>query len=288
MISRTDTIMHSEEKHLIQLRQAHYRRLCVLELKAAQQGTETPADILIEIEDLREKITDIDIKINKIQQTIHKNPTFIAHMPNSAVDNVTQQIEIVFKGDFSDLTPELQSATIRAIAALANISPEQVKVIKVMSGSIVYKIEIPMEAAELLKRLDEANDPLLRDAGVVHIRSVPEEVPVVSVTKPRTYSSPSSSRKHPQTGTHIPAYAREKTPVILVEDNNLGAVEAQVTLLTNRINQMIAHLRVHMHNHHLRRGLLKMVGRRRRLLAYLHRIDHARYERLIKRLGLRR
>ena len=67
-----------------------------------------------------------------------------------------------------------------------------------------------------------------------------------------------------------------------------GSPEVQIALLTERINQMIGHLRTHAHDHHSRRGLLKMVGRRRRLLAYLHSKDRARYQQLIERLGLRR
>ena len=67
-----------------------------------------------------------------------------------------------------------------------------------------------------------------------------------------------------------------------------GSPDVQVALLTARINQMIDHLRVHIHDHHSRRGLLKMVGRRRRLLAYLQKKDRARYQQLIERLGLRR
>lgn len=67
-----------------------------------------------------------------------------------------------------------------------------------------------------------------------------------------------------------------------------GSPEVQVALLTGRINQMIEHLREHKHDHHSRRGLLKMVGRRRRLLVYLQRQDQERYQQLIARLGLRR
>lgn len=67
-----------------------------------------------------------------------------------------------------------------------------------------------------------------------------------------------------------------------------GSPEVQVALLTGRINQMIEHLREHKHDHHSRRGLLKMVGRRRRLLVYLQKQDQARYQQLIARLGLRR
>lgn len=67
-----------------------------------------------------------------------------------------------------------------------------------------------------------------------------------------------------------------------------GSVEVQVALLTDNINQLNEHLRAHKKDHHGRRGLLRMVGRRRRLLAYLNRNDVARYRAIIAKLGLRR
>ncbi len=70
-------------------------------------------------------------------------------------------------------------------------------------------------------------------------------------------------------------------------DSDTGSADVQVALLTERINQLIEHLKVHAHDHHSRRGLLKLVGRRRRLLAYLSSRDKERYRALIKRLGLR-
>ncbi|NOK59767.1 MAG: 30S ribosomal protein S15 [Chloroflexi bacterium AL-W] len=72
-----------------------------------------------------------------------------------------------------------------------------------------------------------------------------------------------------------------------VHDSDTGSPEVQVALLTERINQMIEHLKIHIHDHHSRRGLLKLVGRRRRLLAYLNGKDRERYRALIDRLGLR-
>jgi small subunit ribosomal protein S15 len=71
-------------------------------------------------------------------------------------------------------------------------------------------------------------------------------------------------------------------------DNDTGSPEVQVALLTHRINELTEHLRYHKHDHHSRRGLLMMVGRRRRLLQYLQRSDLERYRALIKELGLRR
>lgn len=82
----------------------------------------------------------------------------------------------------------------------------------------------------------------------------------------------------------------EKTSIIAdyqVHGSDTGSPEVQVALLTERINQLIEHLKIHTHDHHSRRGLLKLVGRRRRLLAYLRGRDKERYRALIERLGLR-
>lgn len=73
-----------------------------------------------------------------------------------------------------------------------------------------------------------------------------------------------------------------------VHPNDTGSPEVQVALLTTRINELTEHLKVHKHDEHSRRGLLKMVGRRRQLLAYLSRTDMERYKTLIARLGLRK
>lgn len=71
-------------------------------------------------------------------------------------------------------------------------------------------------------------------------------------------------------------------------DGDTGSPEVQVALLTARIVHLTEHLRTHRKDHASRRGLLKMVGRRSRLLRYLTKTDRSRYQTLIKRLGLRR
>ena len=71
-------------------------------------------------------------------------------------------------------------------------------------------------------------------------------------------------------------------------EGDTGSPEVQVALLTRRINHLTEHLKVHKHDHHSRRGLLLLVGRRRRLLQYLARKDISRYRALIEKLGLRR
>jgi small subunit ribosomal protein S15 len=71
-------------------------------------------------------------------------------------------------------------------------------------------------------------------------------------------------------------------------EGDTGSPEVQVALLTRRINDLTAHLKEHKHDHHSRRGLLLLVGQRRRLLQYLAKKDINRYRSLIERLGLRR
>jgi small subunit ribosomal protein S15 len=73
-----------------------------------------------------------------------------------------------------------------------------------------------------------------------------------------------------------------------VHDSDTGSAEAQVALLSKRIADLTRHLQTHKHDHHSRRGLLLLVGRRRRLLNYLAKVDINRYRSLIQRLGLRR
>jgi small subunit ribosomal protein S15 len=71
-------------------------------------------------------------------------------------------------------------------------------------------------------------------------------------------------------------------------EGDTGSTEVQVALLTERINELTGHLREHSKDHHSRRGLLMLVGKRRRLLRYLERHDLERYRALVAELGLRR
>ena len=71
-------------------------------------------------------------------------------------------------------------------------------------------------------------------------------------------------------------------------EGDTGSPEVQVAMLTKRIQDLTEHLKLHKHDHHTRRGLLGLVGRRRRLLKYLEKTDIGRYRALIERLGLRR
>jgi small subunit ribosomal protein S15 len=85
--------------------------------------------------------------------------------------------------------------------------------------------------------------------------------------------------------------AGQKSEVIQqfrTHEGDTGSPEVQVALLTKRIGQLTSHFKTHAKDHNSRRGLLKMVGQRRRLLNYLRGIDHQRYRSLIERLGLRR
>lgn len=73
-----------------------------------------------------------------------------------------------------------------------------------------------------------------------------------------------------------------------LHDTDTGSPEVQIAILTERINSLTEHLRVFKNDHHSRRGLLKMVGQRRRLLNYLEKKDIARYRAIIDKLGLRK
>ena len=85
--------------------------------------------------------------------------------------------------------------------------------------------------------------------------------------------------------------AEEKQEIIktyATHEGDTGSPEVQVALLPKRIADLTEHLKEHKHDHHSRRGLLKMVGRRRNLLAYLQKKDVERYRALIAKLGLRK
>ena len=87
------------------------------------------------------------------------------------------------------------------------------------------------------------------------------------------------------------AVVENKEEIILehrTHDGDTGSPEVQVAVLTQRISHLTEHLREHKHDYHSRRGLLKLVGQRRRLLKYLQKKDVERYRALISKLGLRR
>lgn len=88
----------------------------------------------------------------------------------------------------------------------------------------------------------------------------------------------------------MPFTVEDKAEIITnarVHETDTGSPEVQVSLLTSRINQLTEHLKVHKHDLHSKRGLMMMVGQRRRLLAYLSKKSPARYRELIAKLGLR-
>ena len=85
-----------------------------------------------------------------------------------------------------------------------------------------------------------------------------------------------------------PAAKKEILAEYATSEGDTGSPEVQIALLTRRINQINEHLKVHQHDHHSRRGLLLLVGRRRRLMKYLQKKDINRYRATRKRLGIRR
>ncbi len=88
----------------------------------------------------------------------------------------------------------------------------------------------------------------------------------------------------------MPLTVEEKAEIISdsrVHETDTGSPEVQVSILTRRINQLTEHLKIHKHDQHSRRGLMLMVGQRRRLLAYLSKKSPERYRALVAKLGLR-
>ncbi len=88
------------------------------------------------------------------------------------------------------------------------------------------------------------------------------------------------------------ALAKEKKEQIIKEfaksENDTGSAEVQIAILTHEINELTEHLKVHIHDYHSRRGLLKKVGQRRNMLQYLAKKDIQSYREVIKKLGLRK
>lgn len=85
-----------------------------------------------------------------------------------------------------------------------------------------------------------------------------------------------------------PVIKQEIIKEYATSEGDTGSPEVQVAVLTRRISDLTEHLKMHKHDHHTRRGLMILVGRRRRLLKYLAATDIERYRSLIKRLGIRR
>ena len=100
------------------------------------------------------------------------------------------------------------------------------------------------------------------------------------------------ARSHLTTGLEEIVSFSERKPELIKEyrthDSDTGSPEVQVALLTTRIEELTEHFKVHAKDHHSRQGLLRMVGKRRRLLDYLRRKNLGRYQEIIQRLGLRK
>ncbi|HMC20945.1 MAG TPA: 30S ribosomal protein S15 [Thermoanaerobaculia bacterium] len=89
----------------------------------------------------------------------------------------------------------------------------------------------------------------------------------------------------------MPSTKQQKTELITqyrTHDGDTGSPEVQIALLSNRISYLTEHFKSHAKDHHSRRGLLKLVGRRRRLLDYLKKTDQERYRSIIDKLGIRK
>lgn len=85
-----------------------------------------------------------------------------------------------------------------------------------------------------------------------------------------------------------PAVKQQIIKEYATHEGDTGSPEVQIAVLSRRISDLTEHLKMHKHDHHTRRGLMALVGRRRRMLGYLQKVDIERYRALIERLGLRK
>lgn len=116
---------------------------------------------------------------------------------------------------------------------------------------------------------------------------------IASVTAPVLYSAATEKRRKDAEALAARNMLTEVEKSEITEQNRLhasdtGSADVQIGLLTERIRQLTEHLRVHRKDHHSQRGLMKIVGRRRRLLRYVSRKEPERYKALIARLGIRK
>ena len=132
-----------------------------------------------------------------------------------------------------------------------------------------------------MSRFAQAGSPGIGDSPSTSGGSMTASRPSVTIESGRTLC-PSKS---PTNVTGLPPEIAAKFGA---NENDTGSTQVQVALLTERINHLTEHLRTHSHDHHSRRGLLMLVGQRRRFLNYLQRSDLEGYRSLIKALGLRK
>jgi len=164
-----DELAHLKEKYRISL-----KRLRALELKYAWQGPNTPADILLEIDELRETIIKLQSQIDFAENPTQTSITSKQTEPSAGKGHIRRRLQIVFDGDFSGITPEIRDAAIRSLAAIINIPPDEIAVLRVAEGSIVFDIELPAASAYTLVKLYQSDDATLKSIGVKKISIIPD------------------------------------------------------------------------------------------------------------------
>jgi small subunit ribosomal protein S15 len=193
-----------------------------------------------------------------------------------------------------DSIPAIEAAlTERAAAAVAELTSR--RCLQLLFSASVVGVRLN-ESGKVRFKVNEPTLQLPAIASVYERRAADlRYTHKVAVHRPRIKrAAPSGSRHRAARRKGIPSMALEadvKKAIIdeyATHPGDTGSPEVQVAMLTRRIKDLTEHLKEHKHDHHSRRGLLLLVGQRRRLLGYLQDIDIERYRSLIERLGLRR
>lgn len=197
----------SNNQHLRQIYAANIKRLRVLELQQALKGINTPPEVVIEIDEIRNKILEIEKELSSDKEksgVLDRNSSEIDlssdHSrqkvylkPNKRHKNKNRSkrtVEIILKGEFHMVTPEVRNAIRRAVAALVDIADEHVEILNVIIGSIKILISLDEEAAEYLVFLLKGDTPLLKGVDIESVSLIEskEHTSLIKIGVERVFS----------------------------------------------------------------------------------------------------
>jgi hypothetical protein len=158
-----------ESQQIEELLMARKKRLRVLEVRQAELGIGTPPEIIVEIEDYRAKIEDIEKQLKTLNDSLQLDTQTGRHERFGESERRKVEVKIELRGDYDALTIKKRDAIIMAIAAIAEISLGQVEIIDISSGSIIIRLTMPEYAAINLATQFLRKDSLIDELGIDNI-----------------------------------------------------------------------------------------------------------------------